>query len=233
LANTANEQVILKDYWEPRECLRTPIAEIFHAAHLLDRAASAMLKGERTHAVDFVNKANMFEVREWTESLWGSAEKNPVQKHLHRLRTITSLPTKLEKSKRIPVRMPTALEKRALRDRYGYHCVFCGVPLVRIEVRKAFVMALPECSIWGKTNASQHAAFQCLWLQYDHLIPHSYGGDNSIENIVITCAPCNYGKDDWLIEELGLEDPRKRPVLKTSWDGLERVLGNSGVSSRQ
>jgi 5-methylcytosine-specific restriction endonuclease McrA len=229
LTNVAIGEVLPNDYWDSRECLRPPIPEIFQAAHLLDRAATAILSGQQTRAIEYVSKANMPEVRDWTESLWGSAKKYPKKTHYLRVRSLANLPIKLDKQGR----MPNAKEKQLARDRYGYHCAYCGIPLIRSQVKDFFAKALPNQSIWGNGNASQHAAFQCLWLQYDHLIPHSYGGDNSIENIVITCAPCNYGKDNWLIEELGLMDPRKRPVLKTSWDGLERVLGRSGALSQQ
>jgi len=44
-----------------------------------------------------------------------------------------------------------------------------------------------------------------------------------VENVVVSCAPCNYGKQDYMLEELGLLDPRSRPVVRTSWDGLERL----------
>jgi len=35
---------------------------------------------------------------------------------------------------------------------------------------------------------------------------HSRGGDNSFENMVITCAPCNYARMEFTLEELGLLD---------------------------
>jgi 5-methylcytosine-specific restriction endonuclease McrA len=63
-----------------------------------------------------------------------------------------------------------------------------------------------------------------MWMQFDHLLPHSRGGGNDIENVVVTCAPCNYGRWHWTLEEVGLIDPRTGSVQKTSWDGLERIL---------
>jgi 5-methylcytosine-specific restriction endonuclease McrA len=76
----------------------------------------------------------------------------------------------------------------------------------------------------GRTNPTQHAAFQCMWLQFDHVVPHSRGGDNSVDNVVVTCGPCNYGRAERTLDELGLIDPRQKPVQKTDWDGLERML---------
>ena len=82
----------------------------------------------------------------------------------------------------------------------------------------------PEAVKWGRTNSEQHAALQALWLQYDHVLPHSRGGDNSIDNVVITCAPCNYVRMDNLVSEMGLRNPFSRPPMQSDWDGLERLL---------
>ncbi len=70
----------------------------------------------------------------------------------------------------------------------------------------------------------QHAALQCMWLQFDHILPHSRGGTNDLENIVVTCAPCNFGRMDNLLSELRLNDPRDRGFEKTHWDGLESLI---------
>ena len=61
-----------------------------------------------------------------------------------------------------------------------------------------------------------------MWMQFDHILPHARGGDNSIENMVITCAPCNFGRMKYTLAEMGLADPRMRPVEKIDWDGLEQ-----------
>lgn len=115
--------------------------------------------------------------------------------------------------------MPTASEKRALHKRDGCHCRFCGIPLVRGEVRRKISEAYP---VWGRRNADQHAAFQAMWMQYDHILPHSKGGTNDLENLVVTCAACNFGRMNHTLQEVGLLDPREREPLQSTWDGLER-----------
>ena len=87
-----------------------------------------------------------------------------------------------------------------------------------------FKKLYPDVVPWGRTNQSQHAAFQCMWLQYDHVVPHSSGGENTIDNLVITCAACNFGKMEYTLEEIGLIDPRQFEPVSSQWDGLERVL---------
>jgi hypothetical protein len=120
------------------------------------------------------------------------------------------------------MRMPSADLKRRLHQRDGYHCRFCGIPVIRKEVRQRFVLSYPLLPIWGNTIAQQHAAFQAMWAQYDHIVPHARGGTNDIDNMVITCAPCNYGRMSYTLDEVNLVDPRSRDLFQSMWDGLER-----------
>ena len=205
-----------------RHCLRPPVAAIFEAAHLLDRAVGMHEAGRRDEAAALLAAADMREVRQWTESLWGPASGHPGQARHLAIRRVPDAPPRLGASERVAARMPTASEKRALIAHWGHGCAFCGIPLIRAEVRARFVAAYPGAVPWGRSNESQHAAFQCLWLQYDHVLPHARGGGNGMDNLVVTCAGCNYGRGDRTLDEQALTDPRARPAARTSWDGLER-----------
>jgi hypothetical protein len=61
-----------------------------------------------------------------------------------------------------------------------------------------------------------------MWVQYDHLLAHANSGTNDLDNIVITCGPCNFGRIHYSLEEVGLIDPRTREAVRSDWDGLER-----------
>lgn len=197
-----------------RRMLREPIQEIFDVARYLDAAVSAHLQGEIEIAKQLFSLANNPKVREWTESVWGKNSKYVVVRKVDR-------PAVAEK---LPVRMPNAEQKRILLRRDGYHCRFCGIPVIRAEVRKYLHSIYPEQVSWGSSNQTQHAGFQCLWLQYDHVVPHWQGGSNDVENVVITCSACNYGKMQYSLHEIGLHDPRNFKPVESAWDGLERVL---------
>jgi hypothetical protein len=212
------------DFLSPRRCMREPIREIFEAARLLSAATDAHLAGDHPTADTLLRTADMPVVRAWTESLWGSRAANPDQEKYHRSRNISDAPPYIEKAHRIAKRMPSLADRRTLIERYGKNCVFCSIPLIGERVRMAFRRAYPDAVPWGYTNPTQHAAFQCMWMQFDHVLPHSRGGDNSVDNVVVTCAPCNYGRAERTLEEVGLFDPRQRTSQKTSWDGLERML---------
>jgi hypothetical protein len=200
-----------------RNCLRQPIPQIFEAVRILKSATEAHLAGNQISAAAQFKAANLPSIREWTESIWGKHRPDILC-----LRTVPNTPPTLPRDARVKTRMPSAEEQAALIDRYGYHCAFCGIPLIHRRVRRRAVALYPESVSWGRRNETQHAAFQAMWLQFDHILPHARGGNNCADNLVVTCAPCNFGRMNYTLAELGLADPRTRAILDTKeWDGLE------------
>jgi hypothetical protein len=198
-----------------RTCLRDPIPEIGEAARLLESAVQAHHAGNAKLAHKLIRGFDLLAIREWTESLRGS--NSPYVQY----RPVEKAPPSIPKEQRVKLRMPTTAEKNALHKRDGFHCRFCGIPLIRKKIRERIKKAYPEALSWGSKNIDQHAAFQAMWLQYDHLLPHARGGDNNLDNIVITCAPCNFGRMNWILDEVGLIDPRTRQPARSVWTGLE------------
>jgi hypothetical protein len=199
-----------------RQCLRQPIPQIFEAATLLKAAVDAHLAADYTTAAACFRAANLPSVRDWTESIWGKHSPEILC-----VRAVPGAPPILPKESRIKVRMPTTEEQNRLIKHFGYRCAFCGIPLIHRRIRSRAAKLYPEAVPWGRTNQSQHAAFQAMWLQFDHVLPHARGGNNSHENLVVTCAPCNFGRMQYTLPELGLTDPRERTIEMTDWDGLE------------
>lgn len=201
-----------------RLCLRPAIPAITTASKCLDEAASAHLSGDWQRAEDLIKAANIQAISEWVESLWGKASS-----YLH-YGAVPDAPPVLGRAQREKLRMPTSAEKQALHVRDGYHCRFCGIPVIRAEIRKLLRKYYPSALLWSNMNKAQHPAFQAMWAQYDHVLPHARGGANDFENIIITCAPCNFARMNYTLEEVGLADPRNREPIRSSWDGLERLL---------
>ena len=200
-----------------RTCLRDPIPEIEQAKLLLSGAVSAHLAGRREEAKVLILRADMPSIREWTNSLWAKA--SPYVKY----RPVEGSPPFVSKENRVGDRKPTPDVRRRLIERDGYHCQFCGVPVIREEIRNRIRRSYPELKLWsGESNELQHAAFQAMWLQYDHVVPHSRGGKSDENNVVIACAPCNFGRMQYTLQEVGLVDPRGREPVRSAWDGLER-----------
>lgn len=124
-----------------------------------------------------------------------------------------------------PRRESKALE-RSIVDRDGYWCRFCGIGVVRREVRKQMRSRYPDALRWGAANRDMHAGFQALTACFDHILPYSRGGATSLENMVLCCWPCNNGRSDLTLAEVDLLDPLSRAVKPASgwesWDGLSR-----------
>lgn len=216
-----------------RRSLCQPIPAIFEVAGMLMDAVDRHLLGDATGAVELLQAANSTEVRTYTNQAWG---KGSLKRY--GFIQVADTPRHLSLPERSTPRMPTTATKNAVIARDGHHCRFCGIPVIDAAVRKDFVLTYPEAVRWNSTNESQHAAFQCMWLQFDHILPNGRGGDSSIDNVVIACAPCNFGRMQATLEEARLVHPLTldSPIVwprHANWDGLERfrasrqsVIGN-------
>jgi 5-methylcytosine-specific restriction endonuclease McrA len=198
-----------------RKCLRDPIPEIFEAADYLQAAWSAHLRGNVEMAEKLIRLADNPRISDWTESLWGAG--GPWTRPL----LVRDAPPFISKEQRVAARMPSSAEQAALLARDGYHCRFCGIPLIRSETRRRIRNLYPNALRWGLRNLEQHAGFQAMWLQYDHVLPHARGGTNDHVNLIVSCAPCNNGRSNLTLEEAGLADPRLREPIRSDWCGLE------------
>lgn len=210
----------MNDFYNTREFMLEPISEIFKAADFLDQAANAHLEGDHVLAASLIKEADMPILYQWTDALWGK-----VSHDIHRIRPVVSKPA-ISFEKRCELRMPDKSEQAEIINRDGYNCQYCNIPVIRKEVRDKLRKFYPDELRWGRKNHDQHAAFQCMWLTYDHVVPHSYGGNNSIDNVIVSCQPCNCAKMQFLLEEIGLADPRNPLKVKSDWDGLERIMGS-------
>ena len=123
---------LMSDFLAPWTCRRKPVPETFHAADLLDRAVGAHLAGDRAGAARLIADADMSEVREWVESMWGSTSRD-----VHRVREVESSPPTLDKGDRDPRHAATREQEGALIERDGHRCRFCGISVVRKWIRKA------------------------------------------------------------------------------------------------
>jgi hypothetical protein len=198
--------------------LKEPIPEIFHAAKKLNEAVMAHLSKDYSSAERLFLETNLNEIREWTESIWGSSGI------YYNLVSSLGTPITIEKELRDIIRMPTKEEEQFLIKRDGFFCRFCGIPLIRKEVRVALNKMYPNAIPWGRKNGDQHAAFQAMWMQFDHVIPHARGGKTNLENMIVSCAPCNYGRMNFLMEEVGIILSQSKRNHIENWEGLEKVF---------
>lgn len=194
-----------------------PIPEVFWAAEILAKAAKAHRRGDRDKATALLLQANMPAILAW---------QKPIQSTWP-FKILESEPAVVPTDERPFPRMPTGETRRLVIERDGHHCRFCGMPVIAAEIRKAIAKSYGDAVLpWGTTFETCHTAFQCLWLQFDHILPNARGGTSDADNIVITCAPCNYGRMNFTLNEVGVSNPLDfDPPIRWSghadWDGLQ------------
>lgn len=198
-----------------RQYLREPIPEIEIAAQHLSDAVSAHLQGKHERAEELLRLADNKLVRDWLESLWGRKTV------YNQPRRISDTVPVLSEDQRAKPRDATAETKRFVHERDGLYCRFCKIPVIRGAVRSAVHREYPTAVPWEGLNSTQHAAFQCMWAQYDHILPHARGGRSDLENVYLTCAACNYGRGSYSLEEFDLAHPSLHPRREGNWNGLE------------
>jgi hypothetical protein len=206
------------DFLSPRRCFVAPIPEMDEAAALLSAATDALLLGNHDLARGFIRQADMPIIQAYASRIMGKVDSD-----VHRYRLVEGLSTQRQK---VAQRMPAASLETEICERDGYRCRFCGCRVVIKEARAVMDHLVPGAIRWGDANGARHAAFFALTATIDHLVPHARGGDNSPGNLLTTCQPCNFGKGDWLVDEIGLFDPSSRPPVVDAWDGLARIASS-------
>lgn len=95
-------------------------------------------------------------------------------------------------------RQPITREtKKAVWDKCSGHCWYCG----------------------KKVNP--------FFMHYDHVYPHSKGGDDSINNLVVSCPSCNFSKSDLSITEWRLKIGRNLGLALSK--GFIKQLEQNGI----
>lgn len=203
----------------PRRCLLEPIPQIYLAQDLLSEAAECDKRDDRNGAEEAIRKADFPEIEKWTESLWGKAIPPSTLRRL--VEDPQPIPKERQDKKDVPAEM-----SRNLVARDGYHCRWCGIPVIPKRVRDYLKGKYGEPMRWVNSGYVEHAAFKAMTLVEDHLIPRSRDGKTLLNNLIVSCWPCNSGRGNFMPEEMCLirPIPAEGPWIKSNWDGLKRVL---------
>jgi 5-methylcytosine-specific restriction endonuclease McrA len=199
-----------------RRALFTPLPEAEQAVDLLDQAANAWLTGDRTAAASLLAAADSPQLRAFALD-WMVSKAKWLQRTAQRDPSFPKIKT--------GARMPSLAVQRDILRRDGHRCRFCGTRVIARGVRSLLTREFPDAVPWpDKDQARMHGAFLALNATVDHLLPHARGGDNELSNLVTTCWPCNFSREDLLLHELDIHDPREFDPVVDAWDGLSRVL---------
>lgn len=124
-----------------------------------------------------------------------------------------------------PLRSVARFE-RDLFARDGYRCRYCGVRVVPATVTKRMqsIVGRDHFDATSRSNRARHGIKLAFSAALDHVLPHSRGGRTDADNLVTACWACNYGKAEFTLAEMGLNDPREREPNIDDWNGLTDVL---------
>lgn len=183
------------------------------AVRELGEAVAAGAQGDRSRALTILARLPSNEAREWGREHGQVAGLKRCQGMRKR--------GAAARSRRLVSRNLRA----RVHERDGYRCRYCGMEVIDREAIKEFARFIngPEFS-FGSTIESRHGIALLATAQMDHLIPHSVGGDESDENMITACWTCQFGKDGYTLEQLGIQDPRGREPVLDSWDGLTACI---------
>lgn len=111
-------------------------------------------------------------------------------------------------------------------NRDGYRCRYCACRVVPGVVLKVFsrVIGRETFGVSGP-RPQRHGAAVAFKACADHVLPHFIGGRTDPANLVTACWGCNFGKNFYTVEEIGIENPLLRePYVTNDWDGLMSLI---------
>ena len=122
-------------------------------------------------------------------------------------------------------RNPSAAVTREVFQRDSYRCRYCELRIITKEVfieysrivgSQVFSIEREETKRNGLTLGLRGVA--------DHVVPHSLGGRTEVENLVTSCYSCNFGKDEYKLDQLKIENPFSSHPKDDGWRGLTEFL---------
>lgn len=200
-----------------RRSFLPPIPEYTLAANLLSDAADALLAHNYGRCAMLLKESDLQPLRDFAYLLAG-----PINPEIHRQ---TKNPAYPRLPKNHGARMPSAALTKHIFGRDGWHCRFCESRVISKQARQVFCRIFPVEARWGRTNPERHFGLSALTASLDHLLPFRRGGTNDHENLVTACGPCQFGRNQWTLEEVEIEDPRNYTPIVDHWDGLSRLIG--------
>lgn len=122
-------------------------------------------------------------------------------------------------------RNPTPKMTKEVFERDFYRCRYCGLPIITAKVFSEFSRIVgPGNFLNGRGNTKRNGLTLGLRGVVDHVYPHSLGGRTELDNLVTSCYSCNFGKAEYTLEQLGIDDPTVKQPKYDDWRGLTEFL---------
>lgn len=111
--------------------------------------------------------------------------------------------------------------------RDNFRCRYCSSTVIpRSRLTKVHSSLGSFYFPLGRKNSEMSGFYLTSCATLDHVIPHSLGGRTDESNLVTSCWPCNYGKMNYTLEQIGIVNPFSKSPLPLELP-RELLLGNS------
>ena len=212
--DTCVELGIDQNTWD-KFCVLTPKNWFDQELDKFIGAVSFYISGDRNKCIDIVNGLRSQEMQDWY--IEHAQVAGRIRKNITKILRPDAIPKEHQDKKR----MPNKSETKMIFERDGYRCRYCQRRILAREFSDLFVNSLDHDGFqYGNTNASTHGVLLLHKPVVDHVVPHNIGGRTDSSNLVTSCYPCNFGKDQWTLEQILNIDPFERPPILNGWDGL-------------
>ncbi len=179
-------------------------------------AVEKFINGSREESIGIIDQIRSREMQEWYiehAQVAGGKRKNILKK---------PDPPKVSKQRK---RMPGIKIERELNIRDGYRCRYCQRRILTKDFLNLFVEKLNYVGFQkGPGNINAHGIILIHSTVLDHITPHAFGGENSEDNLVTSCYPCNYGKAEFSLDQLAIENPMLRGPILDEWQGMQNLI---------
>ena len=221
-----SELAEVPENWDKRIPLRTP-SWLEEEIDKFTNAVDLYIQGDRDLCIAMIQQIRSEDFTEWF------IEHGQNSGYFRVKRLNTSPPIPIEQNLRDPLRSPRKYQDEVfVRD--GYRCRYCGNKLISQFFMKKFIKNLNSPVFQrGSTNLTTHGIIHATWPVADHVHPWNLGGKTNPDNLVASCASCNYGKYNYTIEQLGIDNPFDFPPVVDCWDGLNSKINKIGGTLRR
>ena len=109
--------------------------------------------------------------------------------------------------------------------RDNYKCRYCADPVIPKKVFKKAQSLIGSTDLpLGRTNLTRSGFYLMFVATLDHVMPWSLGGRTDRSNLVTSCWSCNYGKANFTVEQIGINNPLDRDIELEKENKVERLL---------
>ena len=109
--------------------------------------------------------------------------------------------------------------------RDNYKCRYCADPVIPKKVFKKAQSLIGSTDLpLGRTNLTRSGFYLMFVATLDHVMPWSLGGRTDESNLVTSCWSCNYGKADFTVEQIGINNPLDREIELKTENEVDRLL---------